>query len=268
MKEVSLSQKLQKMYDDQVYEKGFCEYQNDCIEGLRDKRVKFRFDRVKLGERYGKDPRLPKIVCVGLEGKHDKCENLIVQKEIDNPSNTVWNAHYVGVRYVLAYLLSSFEGKEKPENKFKYTLNNYQDTIKCYALTNIYKCAFGDPNQSSGLEHSAAMCINCQKILFREIDILQPDVLIIQAVDNLPTNFWKNIIKRYGGSKTPVKGDENKNNTSVYELKYNSGKRFLLVRTYHGNAWRFRGKNYLKQTLNPVLEATLKKLKEYGFNAD
>ena len=266
MNEVSLSQKLQKMYEN-YYERDSCKYQHKCMEDLCDKRIKFCCDRVKLGEQYGKDPNIPKIVCVGLEGIHDKCGNKVI-KGISLPSDEAWNPHYKGVRYVLAYLLCSFENKEKPKNSRKNTLIEYQDTISQYALTNCYKCAFGKPTTDRGLEHSKAMQRNCQEILFNEIDILQPDILIIQIVNNKPINFWKNIVTRYGGSEKLVKGDGNKNNTSVYELKYNSGKPFLVVWTYHGAWLRFHGEEYLKQKLNPVLEAVLEKLKEYGFKVD
>ncbi len=96
---------------------------------------------------------------------------------------------------------------------------------------------------------------------------MQPDVLIIQIVANKPIDFWKNFITRYGESEKPIKGDGNKNNTSVYELKHTSGKPFLVVWTYHGAWLRFHGEEY-RETLNPVLETTLEKLKEYGFKAD
>lgn len=257
-------QKLQNMYED-YYKEGFCKYQNACTEGLGDKRVKFCCDRVKLGDQYGKDPRLPKIVCVGLEGVHEECENQII-KDIVPPSDNAWNPHYKGVRYVLAYLLSSFENKKKPENSRKNTLIEYQNTISQYALTNCYKCAFGDPTKVRGLEHSNAMQRNCQEILFSEIDILQPDILIIQIVKNKPTNFPQNIFSRYRGSEKCIRGDGDKDNTSVYELKHTSGKRFLVIWTYHGAWLKFHGEEYLKKKLNPVLDAALEKLKEYGFN--
>lgn len=266
MDKASLSQKLQKMYED-YYEKDSCKFKNECMKGLCDKQIKFCCDRVQLGEHYGEDPSVPKIVCVGLEGKHNKCENEVI-KDIYSPSDEAWNPHYRGVRYVLAYLLSSFVNKKKPENSRKNTLIEYQDTISQYALTNCYKCAFGAPSKVRGLEHSKAMQLNCKEILFNEIDILQPDVLIIQIVNNKPIDFWNNIIKRYGGSEKLVKGDGNKNNTSIYELKPTSGKPFLVVWTYHGAWLRFHGEGYREQKLNPVLDFTLEKLKEYGFKVD
>ncbi|MCH5192139.1 MAG: hypothetical protein J1F23_08260 [Oscillospiraceae bacterium] len=266
MNETLLSQELQKMYE-KYYNENSCKFQHECMEGLCDKRIKFCCDKVKLGEQYGKDPHMPKIVCVGLEGKYGKCENEVI-KSISSPSDEVWNPHYKGVRYVLAYLLSSFANKEKPENSRKNTLIEYQDTISQYALTNCYKCAFGGPTKVRGLEHSKAMQRNCQEILFNEIDILQPDVLIIQIVNNKPTNFWENIITRYGGIERRIDDDKNTNNTSVYELKHTSGKPFLVVWTYHGTWLRFHGEEYRRQKLNPVLDATLEKLNEYGFKAD
>ena len=71
------------------------------------------------------------------------------------------------------------------------------------------------------------------------------------------------------------KMDKNTKNVSTedisvcsFELKHTSWKPFLIVWTYHGAWLRFHGEEYRNQKLNPVLEATLEKLKEYGFKAD
>lgn len=270
------SEEYKKKLNDDVYAKFYgtdtprCKYCDDCRKNLKDKHNKFSFYRAEVGNRYGKDPRIPKVMIVGLESKDpdkgnsfdDGEGNIVIKDIIREPSRDASNPHYRGVRYVLAYLLSSFCGKETPKSTSGASLYGYEFMTKEYVLTNVYKCAFGEQEKYSNLEHTYEMKVNCQELLFDEIEALEPDVVVIQGVSNQPKNFWDNISKRFFDSeKDPIEGDGKDNKTSAYKMQLPSGHPFIMIFTYHG-AWRsFAGKKYL-ETLNKVLDAAIKELEK------
>ena len=260
---------LTAMYQSYYTDNGKCRYFAECQKELHDSTCKFCSDKIMIGAEYGKSG-IPKILCVGLEGvkgEENLSENRIV-KGILEPSLTAANNHYLGVRYVLSYLLGEFTHTPKPQSCSAAELvrDSYTDHLKCYALSNCYKCAFGSGGKRSGLQHTEAMKVHCQDILFDEINTLRPDVVVIQFVSNKPAKFWKNIQTQFGINHKAIllKGDGIHNNTSAYQCAYDDGQTFYLVWTYHGNGGRplkFRSDTYLKNELNPVLDEVIGRLK-------
>ena len=184
---------------------------------------------------------------------------------IDEPSDTAYNSHYKGVRYVLAYIMSAFVHKDPPQNALKKTLINYSETIYKYTLLNCYKCAL--EKKAQGLYHSECMKKNCQRILFDEIKILDPDFLIIQIKNNRPIDFEKNLIMELGNGTDPIQIKGNQY-TGAYKLIKPSGKPIILIWTYHGSgdpdpnkrSWVNDNKNgntYITNILKPVLDAAI-----------
>ena len=245
-------------------ETGHCIYFEKCKKSVCNNPCKFYSDKANLGSEYGMDPNLPKIVMVGLEalGKDDKVE------DIEYPSESAYNPHYKGVRYVIAYLLSKIAGEQTPNNSLKKELIEYNETIKKYALLNCYKCAFDKKAQN--LSHTDDMKKHCQEILFDEIKVLDPDFLVIQIKGNRPDNFKNNVLNVYGGSHECIIGDES---TGAYKIERQSRKPFILIWTYHGSsdpdkkirAWtndNSKGCRYIKNLLNPVLDKAIETYNE------
>lgn len=264
MNQKDYQKRLTAVYKDFWNTNGECQCFGECRKNLKDELPKFRQDRARIGQDYG-EPDIPKIVCVGMEGKIDK-ENLDDKKLLAKylaPSPSAQNPHYNGVKFVLAYLLSSFCGKEKPsEPSLKNQIcSEYNWTTSRYCLLNLYKCAFvpkSDPEKASGLTHTRDMRQNCPEILLREFDALEPDVIVIQTTQ-FPNSFWRRLAEKY--HLELLTGDGKKNNTSLYKGKYND-REILVVFTYHGASPRFRSKEYISGQLTPVLDRTVAELQK------
>ena len=240
---------------------GECKYYNECKKRLKDKTPKFRQDRARVGEGYGQKG-MPKIVCVGIEGFIDE-DKLNDEKILTNylePSNDACNAHYNGVKYVLAYLLYSFCNKKKLESHIGDVIcNEYNWTTSKYCLLNLYKCAFvpnDDPDKTRDLPHTKGMKTHCQEILLSEFEALDPDVIVIQT-SQYPDGLWEKLKEKY--TLDLVLGDGEDNITSLYKGNYN-GKPVLFVFTYHGAYQSFISSDYICNKLNPVLEKTVEQL--------
>lgn len=120
--------RLEALYTE-YYGNGGCQFFRECEKGIS-KSCMFRFDKAKVGAKYGEKTEIPKIVFVGLEGLNG--HQGIERTETDK----CYNPHYKGVRYVLAYLLSPYIGKERPDSVLKNCLKDYVETMKYFALLN------------------------------------------------------------------------------------------------------------------------------------
>lgn len=255
---------LNEMYDEIYCNESCgncCEHWEKCKPNDPNEPVKFYFDRVKVGKEYG--TIYPKVLFAGLEGKYGDVANYRVQ-EISEPDLVADNYHYNGVRYVLSYLLSKLFNKTPPKDATKTELfqNDFIEHLKHYCLTNIYKCAFGKSSKSRGLTHTVEMQNECYKIFLKEIDILRPDIVVVQIVSNRPKNLWKSMVKTYGNKEELLKSADRKANTSTYRLYYDNGTPFYCIWTYHGsgrphNKGKVFGDNnieYIETELNPILD--------------
>lgn len=278
MKNDYYESRLESLYKDRLeslykeyYGNGGCPFFDECEKGIS-KSCTFRFDKAKVGEKYGENSEIPKIVFVGLEGLNE-------HQGIEKPeTDKCYNPHYKGVRYVLAYLLSSYFSKERPDSVLKECLKDYVETMEYFALLNCYKCAFGD--KPKGRPHSEAMRVNCQEILFREIEALEPDIVVFQVKDESkrPNDFVKNLEKNFG-EKNPIYGNTESENTDTGAYWYTlpSGKRFIWIWTYHGagrthsqkQGWAsndISGKDYREKDLDPVLNAVLDAMRQLNLS--
>ncbi len=268
MKYIEYINQLNEMYD-KTYNNSSCG--NCCPHWDKckpDEPVKFYFDRVKVGEEYGTSH--PKILFSGLEGKYGEVSDYRIP-EIFKPSLDANNSHYIGVRYVLSYLLSKLSNETTPINAdvSELSADKFVEQLKHYCLTNIYKCAFGSPENSRGLTHTKVMKTECYKIFLKEIDILRPDFVVIQAVSEVPKNLWKSMLDKYGRNYKLLKGDGQKNNTSAYQLHYEDGTSFYCIWTYHGSgrphgigkAFGANNIDYIQNELNPILDKVIEDYK-------
>lgn len=256
---------LEDMYKEYYTgEGGHCRYFDECKKGIG-KNPKLFSDKALVGKNYGGkydgEFEIPKIVFVGLEG-------LCKHKKVDIPgTDKPYNPHYKGVRYVLAYLLSPFVGMERPDSVLKRKLKDYVATTEYFALLNCYKCAFG--NDPKGRPHTSPMEENCPEILFREIEILEPDIVVFQAKGK-PKDFIEKLNKRFSYSMSSlIYGNED---TGVFRCSFPSGKQFIWIWTYHGaghtyskkQGWACNdecGKTYREKDLDPVLNKAIEVFK-------
>lgn len=80
--------RLEALYTE-YYGNGGCQFFRECEKGIS-KSCMFRFDKAKVGAKYGEKTEIPKIVFVGLEGLNghqgiertetDKCYNPPLQR--------------------------------------------------------------------------------------------------------------------------------------------------------------------------------------------
>ena len=272
MKTVEIVSKLNKMYDDYYCkDQGYCKYFEECRKGR--KKVfapQFYSDRVKVGAEYGIDS--PRIVFVGLEGVHAdgtlQIPEIDINDEWSRPSLVETNNHYRGVRYVLSYLMCGILGKDKPENATVKALDGDQVYLNKYCLTNIFKCAFGEGR--SGLPHTKSMQEHCPELFKKEMEILRPDILVIQVVTNRPSFLSIEKMKENFGKRDVqnVATVPRNPNTAAYKLYFDDGKSFYCIWTYHGNGGPYTQKEggvfvnnskYITEELNPVLDEVIKR---------
>ena len=251
-----IARRLDAAYKRYRFDKQQCTYCSECHKVPQDWKLKLQNQHAQVGTDYPQSE--PKIVFVGLEG-------LSGVTEVEPPSSTAYNPHFKGVRFVAEYILNSVSDKPVPVNALKGSLkavqsDEYTDRI---ALVNMYKCAFNNSrNNAKGLYHSEGMKKNCQKILLDEIEILKPDVLVIQIKSGIPDGFIEAFEERFGKSEEIVEHGW----TSAYN--HND---MIVVWTYHGSAdptpesWSWandRQARYINKDLIPVLSRVAERIKE------
>lgn len=222
---------------------------------------KFRFDRAMVGDNYGKDETLPRIVMVGIEGLPG--ENGYVVTDVRTPSVDAINPHYNGVKYILAYLLSEFIGKEKPE--LKVTERGVwwiEEALSRYCLCNLYRCAFvpmEDPSKRKGLCHTNEMKKNCLELLIREIRALDPDIVVVQATysDVFPEENLEKLLSEFNCDRKQYGKDKRARLYSGHLKDHN----IHIAQTLHGARGGFKSHAYLKDELNPVLDEIIARIK-------
>ena len=139
-------------------------------------------------------------------------------------------------------------------------------------MLNCYKCAF--TNRSQGLPHTDAMKERCQEILFRELEILKPDIVVFQAINNRPKDFESKLYNKFGsGSQIQqISGKNCDTKTAAYLCYPQPDQPLIWIWTYHGSsdpdhnklAWVNDNKNgnvYITEQLNLVLDKAIEEVK-------
>lgn len=265
---------LEKMYEKYYTGKdGHCQYFDECKKCIGAEPCKFSSDKAMVGEKYGNDSSVPKIVFVGLEGlskDEDRLDTYRNVKNIVNPSHKVYNSHYKGGRYVLAYLLKGIADESQPQNALKTILKKYNETTEYLTLLNCYKCAFS--NKSQGLPHTNEMEEHCQELLFKEIEILKPDIVVFQVIKGRPKDFESKLDSIFG-SGLQISGKDGDNKTAAYLYYPQPNQPLIWIWTYHGSgdpnpkkrAWVNDNKNgnvYINKQLKPVLDKAIEMFKK------
>ena len=210
---------------DQMYQEhycgGICPYYDVCFAST-EVNPKFKFDyAAKVGANYSNNSKV-KVLVVGQEGKNGHTRTGKTEERIEQD-----NEHYRKTLYTLALILC----KDTPKGFSKEALRPYEKLLKNFCLTNYYKCAIqkGNAYACRDLPHTQTMRANCYRILVKEIDILEPDIVIIQGKFT-PESFWAAYEngKRIDGNKT-----EENDSISLYRYTHKNGKPFYVLYGYH-----------------------------------
>ncbi len=245
-----------------------CPHFSECMKDVcygrqkgSDITYKFRFDRARVGEEYGKDDSVPKIVMVGIEGFSDEKE---ISKVIA-PSLTADNPHYNGVKYILAYLLADFLQKDRPAAIItKSCVRWIEDALKRYCLCNLYRCAFvptSDEKRTKNLCHTDAMKAHCISRLIAEIKALDAEIVVIQTTNgnDFPEKNREAICTAFQCEAMIEEGKC----ARLYRGQ-NNGHGILILQTYHGAYGGFKSYEYLNEKLNPLLDEAIKEYRSFS----
>ena len=206
----------------------------------------------KVGREYGKTG-FPKILIVGKESKNHRAEVGTTTPSIHPEKGGADNDHYRKTLYTLALLLA----ESIPKSFSKEDLEEYEELLQKFCLTNYFKCAVsgGEKSCYRGLPHTKAMKSNCYHLLEKEIDVLEPDIVIIQGKFT-PKEFWSVYEngERVAGNKT--KEDDT---ISAYRHKNKKGKEFYILYSYHPGCFRAWGGELLNDLKSIIASIPCKK---------
>lgn len=195
---------------------------------------------VKIGEKYGE-----KLKVLLLEKESKTMHNETGETEAFETQN---NQHYKRTYDILNYLINdisidSYDGYHHVSENELSTLNKF------FALTNHYHCSFGKNAHSK--KSSNCMWYHCAEIVKKEIEILDPDLIVIQSGWSAKENT------NISDIECIAPNDNNKlkiYQTGLYGYNYR-GRIVYVIGSYHPsyNLWhkeKYLGK--LKERLNAV----------------
>lgn len=210
--------------------KSFCGKAAEEIDAISKSDYSFFDDCcAKIGENYGLSG-IPKIVFIGKEStcKHTETtvpENFEEQK----------NQHYRRTRAILAALLGITDEIEVGSEIYSFRPENSSDTYKLhtiFSLTNHYHCAFKKTKKAHGVRSTYVMWDKCTEIVKKELKILNPDIVVIQAGWSTKQGADKDIAK-YFTDNYVVTLDPNCPGLYWLVDKYTKEKRRCVIGSYH-----------------------------------
>lgn len=224
--------KLNEMYDE-IYRGGVCSSYEECKS---DCKYSLNFYRARIGKKYGQN--IPKILIVGKEAVFPKDYNgekvSFKVEELCTMKDAGYNDHYLRTFYSVAKLLLDDSEMPKSYLKSDMVMEKYEELRHCFAMTNYYKCVFTDDTKRSDKNTSEKMEKNCAEILLKEIEILKPDIVILQGKNHV--TFWDKLEWEVVGTPQTTniqceKGTRSYNQ-GLYCAKLNEHK-FYLIDSYH-----------------------------------
>ncbi len=232
-----ITKALEEIYKE-LYRNGGCKYDHHCEDGLCNNYV-CRYYKAKLGSHYGEDG-LPKLLFIGKEPPtEDECD--LSRIPIEEPARISCvprnNYHYFGTVYTAARILK----QERPLSPNRDDLLCFENLRHFFCLTNYFKCVFKKSDKNSGVIVSKAMKGNCFNILTKEIETLQPDIIVVQGKFT-GKGFW-NALKEMNESIRSKSIVSMNNGVSAYQYHYANGSPLFVICSYHPCA---RGRKWYK----------------------
>lgn len=223
------------LYDDLITKNlynddGKCPHYNECAKSMNCKN-KLKFYRTRIGSNY--DNEQIKIMVVGQEDvgeskEYSCCEPCTME-------DAGYNNHYLRTFYSVAQIL--LDSKDLPEGYTKEYMSKskFEDLRHSFVLTNYYKCAFSDNDKNSGVEHSKTMEKYCSENLLSEIEMLMPDIVIMQGKGH--NNFWKQTQwEKFDKTENEIQIGNKKYTLGLYQTEIN-GKIIYIVDSYHPTSY-------------------------------
>lgn len=212
--------KLKQVYTAFYSNNGMCPFFKQCSANMEKAKIMCDYS-ARVGVNYGSG-KYPKVLMLGQEG-------INVHTVFEEPCRYLAEAsrqHYPKTLYTLALILMG----EQPKSWARKDLIIYEELFTHYTLTNYYKCAFSnDLGKVNGLKHNDSMNGNCFKLLLKEIDVLEPDLLVVQGKFTTQA-FWSALDQTYDKGVCIWK---NKTDTvELYRHQLN-GNPFYMLYSYH-----------------------------------
>lgn len=211
---------------DAVYKKHYCNENkcscySECSNGMPNPKIECDYS-TRVGVNYADCS--PKVMMIGQESLNPHYEHNIPTESLEEDSNN----HYRKTLFTLAKIISG----EEPDGYSINDLKKYNELLTKFCLTNYFKCAFtNDKSKAHGLKHNKAMKKNCCQLLLEEINVLEPDLLVVQGKFTTK-DFWNKLEKN---GYELIWANNNKN-ISLYKYEYN-GKPLYVLYSYHPSAY-------------------------------
>ncbi len=238
----SIEMKLKDMYDEHFCCDGRCKCFNDCS-----KKMDFDYEssiicnrNLKVGKYYGEKT---KVLFIGKENTHRSESLTPVEPE---SFLTQKNQHYKRTKFMLsAFLDECNEADINNYDGYNFTSSNEDTLHKYFALTNHYHCAYkkkADANKYHGITSDNTMWYNCVEIVRKEIEILEPDVVVIQSGWSAKEKALKDI-RKYFSENWDVKQDKL---VGLYKAENKeSGRVCYVIGSYHPSFHCWHEEKYL-----------------------
>lgn len=187
---------------------------------------------IHLGENYHQCHELgiPKVVFIGKEDTSPS------QATVDTADFvTQQNQHYRETRAILAVLLKQTDDVNyKDEKTYNFINGNEKMPLHTlFSLTNHYHCAYKESKKVHGLPSTDTMWENCCNVVKKELEMLKPDIFIIQAGWSLKNNAVEHIQKYFDEEKYSVEKDLNISALYWLKDKNDNSVKCCIIGTFH-----------------------------------
>lgn len=246
-------------HEDCIKGGGLCPCFKECVESIRKKDCR-DLDAVinnehsfcanynaRIGKNFGM-LGIPKIVFIGKESTHRS-------NHTEYPANfrEQKNQHYRRTRATLAALLGITDVvDEQNQDAYSFVLpgsKNEYDLHTLFAFTNHYHCAFKKTEKVHGVPTTDVMWHNCTRIVKAELEVLRPDIIVIQSGWSTKKHAEK-YIKEYFPDIFEVKCDPDCNGLYWLENVHTQVRECCIIGSYHPSFHCWHQANYL----NPLNE--------------
>lgn len=225
-----IRERLEKAYSEFYCEtEGQCKFWVECKKGLPNQLI--RAHKAQVGDDYAST--YPKILVVGLEPVfREGIPKVYRVEKVCSLADAGYNPHWIRTYYTIVRLLGDAEQQVAQYAYDKATMQDqkYESFGRKFAFTNYFKCVFSEEAKRSQKPHSPAMSQNCVNLLLREIEILEPDLVILQG--KFGNCFWNKIKwESVEERRTRVKGRTF--TQGLYKCYLNDKRSFLCLAAYH-----------------------------------
>jgi hypothetical protein len=176
------------------------------------------------------------------------------RKQDDKKANASWNAHYRGcVKTASAILKLACESECGSACRVK---PSSECVLSYFAQTNAVKCAPPKSGMAFVAHHRIATCM--AKNLFGEVELLQPDVIVLQGRDRNSGHIHKDFERELAAGQwgTLAIDDESLVGTITWSRGLMAGRKTVLALFSHPSA---KGKSNFKNTvLSEILPSVAK----------